>query len=114
MNTKSLIAGEDDMGLFKKKKTALPENAHYTLKCRQCGMEVVHIPREHTPDMQFTFAPKTQTIAVLANGITYTYGGYDRFFHLQTDSEPTAKICTTLDGFVGATHAHMLSHNVPL
>ncbi|HHT25103.1 MAG TPA: hypothetical protein GXZ76_06275 [Clostridiaceae bacterium] len=102
------------MDLFKKKNQALAGNEHYTLRCKQCGQEVVNIPGEHTPEMQYYFHPKTMGVVSVVNGRTITYGGFQEFFTLQVSADQSAKISTTLADCIVTIHEHLVSHNKPL
>lgn len=102
------------MWLFKKKKQALTENEHYILKCNQCGQEVVHIPGEHTPEMEYFFDSKTLGVVSSANGCTIVYGGLQDFFTTQTSIDQKAIMSTTLADCIVTIHEHLVSHNNPL
>lgn len=102
------------MALFKKKKLSLAENEHYTLRCNQCGQDVVNIPGEHTPEMQYFFHSKTMGVALATNGCTITYSGLQDFFTLQVSADQNAIMSTTLEDCIALIHAHLITHNKPL
>ncbi|MGI6580082.1 MAG: hypothetical protein ACOX3H_07595 [Saccharofermentanales bacterium] len=102
------------MSLFRKKIKSLASNEHYTLRCKQCGQEIVNIPGEHAPDKQYFFHPKTMGVVSVFNGQTIAYGGFQEFFTLQVSADQSANISTTLADCIVTIHEHLVSHYIPL
>lgn len=102
------------MSLFRKKIKSLASNEHYTLRCKQCGQEVVNIPGEHAPDKQYFFHPKTMGVVSVFNGQTIAYGGFQEFFTLQVSADQNANISATLADCIVTIHEHLVSHYIPL
>jgi hypothetical protein len=101
------------MGLFKKKKQSLAANEHYTLKCNQCGQEVVHFPAEYSTSMEYFFCLRDLAIAIPGSPVVL-YDGLDDFFVLQVSDKQEAMLATSVKDWLIPVHEHLLQHHNPL